>query len=64
MTDKLQTVKIQAIINGKSLSSEAHPMMRLLDVLREELNLLGTKEGCGEGECGACAILLNDKISR
>ena len=46
-------------LNGKRVDVEAHPMKRLLDVLREECGLTGTKEGCGEGECGACTILLN-----
>ncbi len=46
-------------LNGKSVDVEAHPMKRLLDVLREECSLTGTKEGCGEGECGACTILLD-----
>jgi len=46
-------------LNGKTVDVEAHPMKRLLDVLREECGLTGTKEGCGEGECGACTILLD-----
>ena len=46
-------------LNGKSVDIRAHPMKRLLDVLREECELTGTKEGCGEGECGACTILLD-----
>jgi len=46
-------------LNGKRVNVEAHPMMRLLDVLREECGLTGTKEGCGEGECGACTVLLD-----
>jgi carbon-monoxide dehydrogenase small subunit/xanthine dehydrogenase small subunit len=46
-------------LNGKKLNVEAHPMKRLLDVLREECGLTGTKEGCGEGECGACTVLLD-----
>ncbi len=49
-------------VNGEDVQVVAHPMARLLDVLRQELRLTGTKEGCGEGECGACAILLNGAI--
>jgi aerobic-type carbon monoxide dehydrogenase small subunit (CoxS/CutS family) len=46
-------------LNGKPTHVEAHPMKRLLDVLREDCRLTGTKEGCGEGECGACTVLVN-----
>ena len=46
-------------LNGKNVNVRAHPMKRLLDVLREECGLTGTKEGCGEGECGACTVLLD-----
>ncbi|MBA3969708.1 MAG: (2Fe-2S)-binding protein [Gemmatimonadetes bacterium] len=46
-------------LNGQEVEIEAHPMKRLLDVLREECGLTGTKEGCGEGECGACTVLLD-----
>ena len=46
-------------INGKSRTVNAHPMKRLLDVLREDCGLTGTKEGCGEGECGACTVLVD-----
>jgi carbon-monoxide dehydrogenase small subunit len=49
-------------VNGEEVRVAAHPMDRLLDVLRHELHLTGTKEGCGEGECGACSILLNGDI--
>ncbi len=49
-------------INGASKTFEAPPMKRLLDVLREDLHLTGTKEGCGEGECGACSVLLNGEL--
>ncbi|MBI5208390.1 MAG: (2Fe-2S)-binding protein [Elusimicrobia bacterium] len=46
-------------INGKTARFKGHPFKRLLDVLREDLGLTGTKEGCGEGECGACTVLLD-----
>jgi aerobic-type carbon monoxide dehydrogenase small subunit (CoxS/CutS family) len=46
-------------VNGKSRKIAAHPMKRLLDVLREDCGLTGTKEGCGEGECGACTVLID-----
>jgi aerobic carbon-monoxide dehydrogenase small subunit len=46
-------------LNGAETDVQAHPMKRLLDVLREECGLTGTKEGCGEGECGACTVLVD-----
>jgi aerobic carbon-monoxide dehydrogenase small subunit len=53
---------IQFTINHCKESIEAPPMKRLLDVLREDLHLTGAKEGCGEGECGACAVLMNGEL--
>ena len=49
-------------VNGESVEVEATGMRRLLDVLREDLGLTGTKEGCGEGECGACSVLINGAV--
>lgn len=56
------TVKVEFKLNGQNLSVEAHPMKRLLDVLREELGHTGTKEGCGEGECGACSVMMDQVL--
>jgi carbon-monoxide dehydrogenase small subunit len=49
-------------VNGADVTVSAHPMTRLLDALRTELKLTGTKEGCGEGECGACSVLLDGRL--
>ena len=46
-------------VNGRSRTVKTHPMKRLLDVLRKDCGLTGTKEGCGEGECGACTVLVD-----
>ena len=51
--------EIPLSVNGVTRTVRAYPMARLLDVLREELDLTGTKEGCGEGECGSCSILMD-----
>ena len=50
---------MQFTLNGAAVELTVPPMKRLLDVLREECSLTGTKEGCGEGECGACTVLLD-----
>ncbi|HVA95430.1 MAG TPA: (2Fe-2S)-binding protein [Candidatus Dormibacteraeota bacterium] len=62
MADTVAKIKIACTVNGERRSVQAYPMARLLDVLREEMHLTGTKEGCGEGECGACAVLLDGAI--
>jgi len=52
-------VKLALQVNGQAREVDCDPWKRLLDVLREDLRLTGTKEGCGEGECGACTVLLD-----
>ena len=56
------SMKIQFEVNGITRELDAPPMKRVLDVLREDLRLTGTKEGCGEGECGACSIILDGDV--
>ena len=62
MPDSIRKIRVQCEINGKLMSLEAHSMARLLDVLREQAGLTGTKEGCGEGECGACSIEMDGAL--
>jgi aerobic carbon-monoxide dehydrogenase small subunit len=54
--------EVSFTVNGKPRRVLVYPMQRLLDVLRNELGLTGTKEGCGEGECGSCSVLLNGDL--
>jgi aerobic carbon-monoxide dehydrogenase small subunit len=62
MPEGARKARIQCIVNGRALSLEAYPMARLLDVLREQAGLTGTKEGCGEGECGACSVEIDGAL--
>ena len=54
-------MEIRFTLNGKEVMVDVNPSARLLDVLRNNFHLTGTKEGCGEGECGACTVLVNDE---
>lgn len=54
--------KIEFTLNNTLVSIDTIPTKRLLDILRNDFGFFGSKEGCGEGECGACAVLINDKI--
>ncbi|MBP6137584.1 MAG: (2Fe-2S)-binding protein [Clostridiaceae bacterium] len=57
----MSNIKLSFILNRKPYTVETDPGKRMLDVLREDLGLMGTKEGCGVGECGACTVILNGK---
>jgi carbon-monoxide dehydrogenase small subunit len=54
---------IALTVNGQRHEVDVHPLTRLLDVLRRELHLTGSKEGCGEGECGACSVLVDGALA-
>lgn len=62
MPEARRTIRVTCNVNGKTMKFSAFPMDRLLDVLRGQLGLTGTKEGCGEGECGACSVLLDGEL--
>src|ERR1700740_220823 len=62
MPDSAGKVRVHCPVKGRAVILEAHPMARLLDVLREQAGLTGTKEGCGEGECGACSIEMDGAL--
>ena len=59
MSDAPGKISLNFKVNGREVSTQVYAFARLLDVLREELGLTGTKEGCGEGECGACSVRLD-----
>ncbi|MCK4596259.1 (2Fe-2S)-binding protein [candidate division WOR-3 bacterium] len=54
--------EVNFLLNKKRVNITTDPLRRLLDVLREDLGLKGVKEGCGEGECGSCAVIINNRI--
>jgi carbon-monoxide dehydrogenase small subunit len=61
-SEKNAKCEVSFTVNGAAKNVLAHPMERLLDVLRNELGLTGTKEGCGEGECGSCSVLMDGML--
>jgi carbon-monoxide dehydrogenase small subunit len=62
MSEAPGKISVRCHVNGEAVTLDAYPLSRLLDVLREGLGLTGTKEGCGEGECGACSVLMDGEL--
>ena len=62
MSEAPGKISVRCNVNGVEATLRAYPFARLLDVLREEVGLTGTKEGCGEGECGACSVLIDGEL--
>jgi len=63
VSQDLNEIEITFAVNGKNHTVKTHPLKRLLDILRDVVGMTGTKEGCGEGECGACTVILEGRPS-
>src|SRR3972149_5912086 len=57
-------IRLEAIVNGRKVARNAKPHQRLLDFLRDDLNLTGSKEGCGAGECGSCSVFVDGVLMK